>query len=43
MHVVEDGWMLPSGMPAFTESGTYAPTFRGRHLDGRRGRSCTSS
>jgi hypothetical protein len=28
VHVVEDGWMLPSGMPAFTESGTYAPTFR---------------
>jgi hypothetical protein len=28
VHVIEDGWMLPSGMPAFTESGTYAPTFR---------------
>ena len=28
VHVLEDGWMLPSGMPAFTESGTYAPTFR---------------
>lgn len=28
VHVVEDGWMLPSGIPAFTESGTYAPTFR---------------
>ena len=28
MHVLEDGWRLPSGMPAFTESGTYAPTFR---------------
>ncbi len=28
VHVVEDGWLLPSGMPAFTESGTYAPTFR---------------
>jgi len=27
-HLVEDGWILPSGMPAFTESGTYAPTFR---------------
>jgi hypothetical protein len=27
-HVVEDGWTLPSGLPAFTESGTYAPTFR---------------
>lgn len=28
VHVVEDGWTLPSGMEAFTESGTYAPTFR---------------
>ena len=28
VHVVEDGWMLPSGIPAFTESGTYAPTYR---------------
>ncbi|MBN1336478.1 MAG: hypothetical protein JXB39_11000 [Deltaproteobacteria bacterium] len=27
VHVVEDGWILPSGLPAFTESGTYAPTF----------------
>jgi hypothetical protein len=26
-HVVEDGWTLPSGMQAFTESGTYAPTY----------------
>ena len=28
VHVVEDGWLLPSGFAAFTESGTYAPTFR---------------
>jgi hypothetical protein len=28
VHVIEDGWVLPSGLPAFTESGTYAPTFR---------------
>jgi hypothetical protein len=28
VHIVEDGWVLPSGIPAFTESGTYAPTFR---------------
>ncbi len=27
-HLVEDGWTLPSGMKAFTESGTYAPTYR---------------
>jgi len=27
VHLVEDGWELPTGMPAFTESGTYAPTF----------------
>ena len=26
VHLVEDGWILPSGMAAFTESGTYAPT-----------------
>jgi hypothetical protein len=26
-HLVEDGWELPTGMPAFTESGTYAPQF----------------
>ncbi len=34
VHVVEDGWMLPGGMAAFTESGTYAPTYRvGTWLD----------
>lgn len=27
VHLVEDGFQLPSGMAAFTESGTYAPTF----------------
>jgi len=28
-HIVEDGWTLPvTDMPAFTESGTYAPSFR---------------
>ncbi len=27
VHVVDEGWILPSGLPAFTESGTYAPTF----------------
>ncbi len=26
-HVVEDGWELPTGMAAFTDSGTYAPTY----------------
>jgi hypothetical protein len=26
-HLVEDGWVCPSGMPAFTESGTYAPAY----------------
>mgnify|MGYP001091041877 FL=1 len=26
-HLVEDGWALPTGMKAFTESGTYAPTY----------------
>jgi hypothetical protein len=34
-HVVEDGWVVPgTGHAAFTESGTYAPTFRvGRSVD----------
>ncbi|MFH1467945.1 MAG: hypothetical protein ABIO70_26400 [Pseudomonadota bacterium] len=27
-HVVDDGWILPSGIAAFSESGTYAPTYR---------------
>ncbi|HVS02532.1 MAG TPA: hypothetical protein VMT16_07165 [Thermoanaerobaculia bacterium] len=27
-HVVEDGWPVPGGGPAFTESGTYAPMSR---------------
>ena len=26
-HVVEPGWVLPTGGQAFTESGTYAPTY----------------
>ena len=26
VHLVEEGWRCPSGRPAFTESGTYAPT-----------------
>ena len=26
-HLVEDGWIAPTGLPAFTDSGTYAPTF----------------
>jgi len=35
-HVVEDGWPIPgTGLGAFTESGTYAPTYRvGRFVDG---------
>jgi len=28
VHLVDDDWVLPSGMNAFTESGTYAPTYR---------------
>jgi len=27
VHVVEDGWICPSGLPAFNDSGTYAPTY----------------
>lgn len=26
-HVIDDGWRAPSGLPVFTDSGTYAPTF----------------
>lgn len=26
-HLVEDGWKAPTGLPIFTDSGTYAPTF----------------
>ncbi len=34
VHLVEDGWILPSGMEAFTESGTYAPVYQvGTWLD----------
>lgn len=28
VHIVEEGWTLPGGLEAFTESGTYAPTFQ---------------
>lgn len=27
VHLVEDGWPAPTGIPVFTESGTYAPSF----------------
>ena len=27
VHIIDDGWILPKGMAAFTESGTYAPTY----------------
>jgi hypothetical protein len=33
VHVVEDGWHLPSGMSTFTESGTYAPTYLVGRID----------
>ena len=35
VHLVEDGWIVPqTGLPAFTESGTYAPSHRvGPYLD----------
>jgi len=26
-HLIDDGWRAPSGLPVFTDSGTYAPTF----------------
>jgi len=36
VHLVEDGWEMPdTGIPVFTESGTYAPVFRvGPYSDG---------
>ena len=34
VHLVQDGDILPSGLPAFTDSGTYAPTYLvGQHGD----------
>jgi hypothetical protein len=27
VHLVDDGWRAPSGIPVFNDSGTYAPTF----------------
>ena len=27
VHVIDDGWKMPSGIEAFCESGTYAPTY----------------
>lgn len=27
VHLVEDGWLCPNGVPAFVDSGTYAPTY----------------
>ena len=37
-HLVEDGWLLPSGLGAFTDSGTYAPTYRVGPFTGPDGR-----
>jgi hypothetical protein len=34
VHLVEDDWELPTGYKAFTESGTYAPTFLARRSSG---------
>lgn len=34
VHLVEDGYVLPSGMEAFVDSGSYAPTYQvGAHQD----------
>ncbi len=27
VHLIDDGWETPAGIPVFTDSGTYAPTF----------------
>jgi hypothetical protein len=37
-HLVEDGWALPTGLGAFTDSGTYAPTFQVGPFTGADGR-----
>ncbi len=37
-HLVEEGWLLPSGLGAFTDSGTYAPTYRVGPFTGADGR-----
>ena len=37
-HLVEDGWALPSGLGAFNDSGTYAPTYRVGPFTGPDGR-----
>ncbi|MBT9587357.1 hypothetical protein IV102_28710 [bacterium] len=34
VHLVEDGWTLPTGLAAFTDSGTYAPTYLVGFRDG---------
>lgn len=37
VHRVEEGWILPSGLPAFTDSGTYMPVYQvGGWLDKER-------
>jgi len=28
VHLVDEGWKLPTGMEVFTDSGTYAPTYK---------------
>ena len=28
VHLIDEGWKMPNGYEVFTESGTYAPTFR---------------
>lgn len=35
VHLIEDGYTLPSGLKAFTDSGTYAPTYLVGHQDGQ--------
>ncbi len=34
VHLVEDGWSIPGGLGAFTDSGTYAPTYRVGYREG---------
>jgi hypothetical protein len=37
VHLIEEGWTLPGGAKAFTESGTYAPIFSVGRFEDRQG------
>lgn len=37
-HLVEDGWIAPTGLPIFNDSGTYAPSFLVKQWTGADGK-----